>query len=1053
MSPTTPVISSALLIQALEAIPDGCVLTDANQNIVAVNRAFTTLTGYTTEEVLGRNCRILQGPQTEPATIQKMGQALRAGQIFQGCVRNYRKDGSTFWNAITITPLRDASGRVMHYVSVQRDETEKHQIWDDLRQQSIRDPLTGLPNRAGLAQHLTLAIARAQRDGKAFAVGIIDLDDFKPINDTWGHAAGDALLRELAQRLQNQLRIADFLARLGGDEFVVVLEGLLPLQIEAQIATLARRLHQAVESPYEVMPSQFAEIGMSLGLALYPGDGQEPDALMRLADAALYEAKIHKADRKHWWHRWRDDSDAPKLLSLHLPSELDAYGAEAIELLSQIQEHLQRVVTQFVREFYAEIHQRREPSAILAQLTADEFVHLQDKQTEHLRQLLSPALSESQHRAQAQQLGQVHALVGMDASEMILAMQDYTSLVHRSIQSLAWRGDRRAELAGVIGERLKHEMHWELNGMRLIEQARQSVLAYLESEVDEWLRQKDGNLAELSLQTILHHLHGLRGAAYGGASAEARIVPIVKVGCANDYLSDLVKTGTNLVFDPNDPQLGQCSTVRAWVTGHITTVANYAAAIELSGIAPIARKHGIRSAATLPIFDLLGNPVGVVTLFGGYPCQFESWSAQLWLRSLQQFFQRFASPISGRRSSIALPSIQERENVRRLLHGGKLQMFMQPLVDLYTGRLVKVEALARLRDGDKWLLPEKFLPAFGEHDLAHLFREGLMQALRWLPRWDDEGIILDLSVNLPPAVLMLPECTAWVSHALSTIGVAPHRLILELLETEEIENQIARDSAITALAALGVQLGMDDLGSGYSGLQRLQSMPFHVVKIDQATVRQAVTTPDKSIPFLGALVRMTQTMGMRVAMEGLESVELIEMAACLGVDWGQGYAIAKPLPPEAILDWAVGWDYTVDPIHPQHALGKRAQTFRRESLPFDWKHAINTHANWNTAFLERINGHGKPLNWKVVCRDDLCHLGRWLYRHRHSCAPELRPLYEETMRAHAQFHQMAGVLTRRAEQDGDVGNVLVEIQNGALNDQSTRLIDLLKVLSAASIKS
>lgn len=1046
-------ISGALLVQALEAIPESCVLTDANQNIVAVNRAFTTLTGYATEEVLGRNCRILQGPQTDPATIQKVSQAMQAGQIFRGCVRNYRKDGSTFWNAITITPLRDVAGRITHYVSVQRDDTEKHQIWDDLRRQSIRDPLTGLPNRAGLAQHLTLAIARAQRDGKTLAVGIIDLDDFKPVNDTWGHAAGDALLREFAQRLQNQLRVADFLARLGGDEFVVVLEGLVPHQIEVQMATLARRFHQSVESPFEIMPSQFAEIGMSMGLALYPGDGQEPDALMRLADAALYEAKMHKADRKHWWHRWRDDSDAPKRLSLYLPSELDAYGAEAVELLSQIQEHLQRVVTQFVREFYAEIHQRREPSAILAQLTSDEFAHLQDKQTEHLRQLLSPALSESRHQTQAQQLGQVHALVGMDASEMILAMQDYTSLVHRSIQSLAWRGDRRAELAGIIGERLKHEMHWELNGMRQIEQARQSVLTYLESEVDGWLRQKDGNLAELSLQAMLRHLHGLRGATYTEASAAAQIVPIAEVGCTEAYVSDLKQSGISLVFDPNDPQMGQSSTARAWMTGQITTVANYAATAELADIAPIARKHGIRSAATMPIFDLHSNPVGMVTLFGGYPCQFESWSAQLWLRSVQHFFQRFARPISGRRSVITLPSSQERESLRRLLHGGGLQMFMQPLVDLYTGRLVKVEALARLRDGEKWITPGKFLPAFGEPDLVRLFREGLMQALQWLPRWDDDGIILDLSVNLPPTVLMLPECSAWVGHALDATGVDPHRLILELLETEEIEDQMARDNAIMALASLGVQLGMDDLGSGYSSLQRLQSMPFHVVKIDQATVRQAAATPDKSIPFLGALVRMTQAMGMRVAMEGLESAELIEMAACLGVDWGQGYAIAKPLPPEAILNWAVDWDWAVDPDRPQHALGKRAYTFRQESLPFDWKHAIDTHANWNLAFFERIRGQGKPLNWRVVCRDDLCQLGRWLHRHRHTCTPELRPRYEEAMHAHAQFHHMAGTLARRAEQEGDVANVLAELQDGELADQSARLIDLLKALSTAPMKS
>ncbi len=1046
-------ISSALVMRAFDAIPESCVLTDADQTIITVNRAFTALTGYTEQEVIGQTCRILQGPRTDPVALEKMRLAIQAGEVFRGCLCNYRKDGTTFWNSITITPLRDAKGQITHFVSVQRDDTEKHQIWETLREQSIHDPLTHLPNRAGLAQHLTLAIARAQRDHKMLALGIIDLDDFKPVNDTWGHAAGDILLAEFAQRLGHQLRAVDFLARLGGDEFVVVLEGLASEQLQSQIVNLARRLHTAVETPFEVMPRQFAEVGMSMGVAIYPGDGQEPDALMRLADAALYEAKSQKANRPHWWRCHGSLCEGGfEQPSLYLPSELDAYGPKASDLLIQIQDHLQHVGAQFVREFYAEVHQRREPSAILGHLSAEEYAHLQDKQMEHLRQLLSPATSESQHQAQAAQLGQVHALIGLDASEMILAMQDYTSLVHRAIQSLPWRSDRRTELMGVIGERLKREMHWELQGMRQIEQARQSVLANLDSMAEDWSRKQEGSLIAMALQALLRHLHGLRGAAYGEADAHGQISPVAEAGVVEIYLSDLSQSGVALTFDPQNPQVGQSSTVRAWVTGQIATVPNYATVDTLADVAPIARKHGIRSAATVPVFDIQGNPVGVITLFGGYPCQFESWAAQLWLRSLQQFFQRHAKSISAGRAAIGMPSSQERQRYRRLLHSDRLKMFMQPLVDLYTGRLVKVEALARLQDGSDWITPGTFLPALGGHDLIHLFRNGLSQALQWLNRWDTDGLVLDVSVNLPPAVLVLPECVDWVRHALEATGIDPHRLILELLETEDIENHAARDKAIQSLAELGVQLGMDDLGSGYSGLQRLQTLPFHVVKIDQAAVRQAMATPDRSIPFLGALVRMTQAMGMRVAMEGLESEELIEMAACLGVDWGQGFAIAKPLAPEAILAWAVDWNWTLDPDRPRHALGKRAQIFRQESLPFDWRHAIETHKKWNVAFFERLRGQGKPLNWKVVCRDDVCQLGRWLYRHRQTDVPALRSLYEQALKTHAQFHRMAGDLVRRAEQNGDVVNVLAELQNGALVDQSNQLIHLLNALSEASMK-
>lgn len=138
-------ISSALVMRAFDAIPESCVLTDADQTIITVNRAFTALTGYTEQEVIGQTCRILQGPRTDPVALEKMRLAIWAGEVFRGCLCNYRKDGTTFWKSITITPLRDAKGQITHFVSVQRDDTEKHQIWEALREQSIHDPWPTCP--------------------------------------------------------------------------------------------------------------------------------------------------------------------------------------------------------------------------------------------------------------------------------------------------------------------------------------------------------------------------------------------------------------------------------------------------------------------------------------------------------------------------------------------------------------------------------------------------------------------------------------------------------------------------------------------------------------------------------------------------------------------------------------------------------------------------------------------------------------------------------------------------------------------------------------------
>ena len=215
-----------------------------------------------------------------------------------------------------------------------------------------------------------------------------------------------------------------------------------------------------------------------------------------------------------------------------------------------------------------------------------------------MRQILDPALSADAHRTQSLRIGEIHALVGLDASEMILAMQDYTSLVHRSIQSLAWRADRRAELAGIVGERLKHEMRAEFEGMRRVEQARQGVLAHMESQADAW--SGDRQLFPKAMQTLLHHLHGLSGINYGEPDVDSKIAPLITAGCVDAYLADLAQAGIEPFFLADEPALRQCSTMQTWLTGRIATLANYRTQPQFSRITAITARHGIRSSASLP---------------------------------------------------------------------------------------------------------------------------------------------------------------------------------------------------------------------------------------------------------------------------------------------------------------------------------------------------------------------------------------------------------------------------------------------------------------------
>ncbi len=171
----------------------------------------------------------------------------------------------------------------------------------DEAQRARRDALTRLPNRLALLEYLPAAIARARRSGALMAVGMLDLDDFKSVNDRFGHAGGDALLIELSRRVPALVRAGDFVARLGGDEFLFVFEGLSTADAQAQLDRALARIHQAVERAFDLGEGRQARIGMSMGLALFPHDGEHAEALLRRADAAMYAVKQAKGTRKRWW--------------------------------------------------------------------------------------------------------------------------------------------------------------------------------------------------------------------------------------------------------------------------------------------------------------------------------------------------------------------------------------------------------------------------------------------------------------------------------------------------------------------------------------------------------------------------------------------------------------------------------------------------------------------------------------------------------------------------------------------------------------------------------
>lgn len=300
----------------------GMMITALDGSIVAVNQAFCRITGYSASEVVGRNPRLLKSGRQSPAFYRAMWQTIVQDGHWQGEAWNRRKDGSAYAERIAISMVPDASGRPHHYIAVFADITDESEQRRLLEERSHRDPLTGLPNRLLLHERLTRALARARGDGHQVALAFIDLDGFKGVNDSLGHVAGDALLATMAQRLQKALRGSDTLARFGGDEFVAVLPD---LQDDALLASLIARLIAAARRPVAV-GHQRVQLSASVGVAVFPRDGDTPDLLLRKADQAMYAAKRQRRrqgrtdDRQQAASSAADDS-AP---SSDAPSGADA---------------------------------------------------------------------------------------------------------------------------------------------------------------------------------------------------------------------------------------------------------------------------------------------------------------------------------------------------------------------------------------------------------------------------------------------------------------------------------------------------------------------------------------------------------------------------------------------------------------------------------------------------------------------------------------------------------------------------------------------------------
>lgn len=278
---------ATLMGKIFENAEEGVIITDKEANILNVNPSFCRVTGYQRDEVLGLNPRFLHSGRQGKAFYQKLWDELIQKNRWEGEIWNKRKDGKIYPEWLCITAVMDEVGEITHYVAIFSDISSQKDSEERLYYLAHYDNLSKLPNRLAFHDRLRQAISQAKRSQHEVAVMFLDLDGFKEVNDTLGHNAGDQVIREVATRLSAAMRETDTIARFGGDEFTILLSD---IEERKGVETAAQKIIEAVAKPIQIENAD-AQVTTSIGISLFPQDGDDIDTLIRQADMAMYAAK------------------------------------------------------------------------------------------------------------------------------------------------------------------------------------------------------------------------------------------------------------------------------------------------------------------------------------------------------------------------------------------------------------------------------------------------------------------------------------------------------------------------------------------------------------------------------------------------------------------------------------------------------------------------------------------------------------------------------------------------------------------------------------------
>ncbi len=623
-----------------------------------------------------------------------------------------------------------------------------------------------------------------------------------------------------------------------------------------------------------------------------------------------------------------------------MSEDLDPFGPRAAALLSTAREYVSDISEQLVSAFHRGLFRHAGPGDVIALLPPEQFAHAWAKPLAQLRRLLDPDIDRDAHEREAIAIGQINSFLGIKTSWLVDSYALYLELLLQHLGPWIGAPEERASIRSAVTMRVMANLSAQVRGQEMLARAEQETVSRIVG-----LSQGATTFNDLVRQTLdlLVTLPGMVAGTFARPDNRGDIQYEIVVGETMErHVASLIAHNVVPTIREDDPR-GHGPSGRAWRSNEIQQALVIASDSTLTPWREYAHKLGYVSQATIPLADRAGCPRALLTLYHSWPGYF---AVPRRINLLNHIRAGLETVIAQGAASGYVISYPARTAYREALSRGDLVMLYQPVVDLRSGELVKVEALARLDKHDgTYATPGDFLPAFGEHDLRQLFALGLRQALRDLRDWQDQGLGTSVAVNLPTQAFADDEYLRIARDILRDSSIEPERITLELLENGEIDSAQAHAKLLPEWKMLGVRLAQDDLGSGYSSLIRMEQLGVDDVKIDHGLVRTATQAPHKALRFIYHLTHLAHDVGIRVTVEGLETAGFVEAAAILGADFGQGYAIARPMTAFDISRWRHA-PLAIEPRRPRTALGAYATMILRNALVIlagtrsDFLHAI-----------------------------------------------------------------------------------------------------------------